>query len=188
MYSYIVGKVTEISAKSITCEVNNIGYQVFVSNPFSFESNQQKVYLYQNVREDEITLYGFKREEDKHMFLDLISVKGIGPKTALAILAVDDVIYIQNAIVREDVNYLQKFPKIGKKAAQQIIIDLSGKYDINKKNNDSQLSVVNNDEEVIEALVSLGYSQKDVQKNLKSISQELSTEDKIKEVLKSMIS
>lgn len=188
MYSYINGEITEITTKYVTCEIAGIGYQLFVSNPFSYSLELQKVYVYQHVKEDELTLYGFKTDENKKMFLDLISVKGIGPKTALAILAVDDEVLIKQAIVKEDIAYLQKFPKIGKKAAQQIIIDLSGKYELGTSIEiQSEISSVSDESEVIEALVSLGYSNKDLQKYIKLVDSNLTTEEKIKEVLKLMM-
>ena len=88
MYSYIKGIVTEIESNYITIEVSGIGYLVFTANPYQFELNKDyKIYLYQYVREDEITLYGFKTLEDKELFLKLISVKGLGCKMALPMLA-----------------------------------------------------------------------------------------------------
>ncbi len=186
MINYLKGAVSEIQPSSISYEVNGIGYQVFVSNSYSFDKKINKIYIYQHIKEDENTLYGFKSEVEKAMFIDLILVKGIGPKTALAILTTGEIEFIKQAIVNQDSVYLQKFPKIGKKAAQQIIIDLSGKYDQSAINTINQ-NQFNTDNEVIEALVVLGYKQKEITKSLDQVDQSLSTEDKIRQTLKKMI-
>lgn len=190
MYSYIIGQVTEINPTGITVENNGLGYLLYVANPYTFElGEERKFFTIQIVREDDISLYGFKAIEERAMFLDLISVKGIGPKTALAILASSQPAEIKNAIVAEDATYLQKFPKIGKKAASQIILDLSNKYEKDEtlKVNVAKPVISNNNEEVIEALQALGYNQKDITKQLKLVDASLSTEEKIKTILQQMI-
>ena len=101
MYNYIKGKIEEISSNSITLDNNGIGYNIFTPNPYSFEEGKEyKVYLYHYVREDEISLYGFKNSEEKELFLKLISVKGLGPKMALPIIAMGSLSGISDAINR----------------------------------------------------------------------------------------
>ena len=101
MYNYMLGKITEIESNSIVLEVSGIGYQIFTPNPYSFDFNTEyKVYLYQYIREDENSLYGFKTKEEKEMFLKLIGVKGLGPKMALPILATGSIPGIVDAIER----------------------------------------------------------------------------------------
>ena len=134
MYSYIIGKVEEIESNYITIDNNEIGYLIYTSNPYSFNLNQEyKIYLYENVREDEISLYGFKTKEEKDLFLKLIEVKGLGCKMALPMFAMGDVNNIISAIEQENINYLKKFPKIGDKVARQIILDLKGKLIVKNK-------------------------------------------------------
>ena len=88
MYEYIKGIITKIESTYIVVENNGIGYLIYVSNPYSYNLDENtKVYLYQQVREDENTLYGFKTEDEKSLFLKLIDVKGLGPKMALPIIA-----------------------------------------------------------------------------------------------------
>ncbi len=190
MYSYINGKIAEISPSGITLENNGIGYFILVANPFAYSMESTvKVHIIQIVREDSNTLFGFVSNEQKQMFNDLISVKGIGPKTALAILAAAEPDQIKNAIIQEDTVYLQKFPKIGKKAASQIVLDLANKYDnqvIVVDVTKPQISANNNDD-VIEALMALGYKQVDIKKQLKNVDSSLSAEAKIKEILKLML-
>ena len=88
MYEYIKGIVTEIKSNGVVVESHDIGYFIFTSNPYAFnEGENYKVYLYQVVKEDELSFFGFKSIEERNLFLKLIHVKGLGPKMALPILA-----------------------------------------------------------------------------------------------------
>ena len=130
MYEYIKGILTKITAKYIVVETAGIGYLLHVANPYAYSGkmNQEvQVYLHQVVREDAHLLYGFATEEEKQLFLNLISVSGIGPVSALAIIAADDNAGLVQAIESKNITYLTKFPKIGKKTAQQMVLDLEGK-------------------------------------------------------------
>jgi len=181
MYGYIKGKVTEIESNYIILENNNIGYLVFTASPYSFNINEEyKIYIYQNVKEDEISLYGFKSKEEKELFLKLIDVKGLGPKMALPIIATNNINDVIEAIEKSDVNYLKKFPKIGDKVARQIILDLKGKL-ITSEN-----EKVDNNEELVEALEALGYKKQDVKKILPNIKED-KIENQIKEALKLLL-
>ena len=130
MYDYIKGIVTYIKNNSIVVDNNGIGYLIYVSNPYSFNVGEEyKVFVYQHVGEDLNELYGFKTKEEKDFFLKLISVKGLGCKMAMPILAVGSIDGIMDAIERENILYLKKFPKIGDKLARQIVLDLKGKLE-----------------------------------------------------------
>ncbi len=182
MYEYIKGIVDNVNPGFITIDNNGIGYKVYVSNPYSFrESEEYKVYIYQYVREDENTLYGFKTYDEKELFLKLINVKGLGPKMALPLFSSGSTDGIIDAIERENILYLKKFPKIGDKVARQIILDLKGK--LVSKNE----SVVVKDDELTDALIALGYKQSDINKVIPKINNDLSIEDKIKEALKLLL-
>ncbi len=131
MYDYIKGTLVKITAKHIVIETNGLGYIVTVANPYSFSDQMNQtiqVYLHQVIRDDAHLLFGFHTEDEKEVFLKLISVSGIGPTTALAIVAVDDNQGLVAAIDNSDIKYLMKFPKIGKKTAQQMVLDLAGKF------------------------------------------------------------
>ena len=181
MYGYIKGTIIENSSNYILIDNNGIGYIIFVANPYSYEINKEYiVYTYTHIREDEYSLYGFKSVEEKDLFLKLISVKGLGPKMALPILATGSIEGIVDAIERDNILYLKKFPKIGDKLARQIILDLRGKL---VKTD----STVNQDDELVEALMALGYKNADIKKILPKIDNSLSIEDKIKESLKIML-
>ena len=182
MYEYIKGIVDSINPGFITIDNNNIGYKIYVSNPYSFrETEEYKIYLYQYIREDENTLYGFKTLEERDLFLKLINVKGLGPKMALPLFSNGSIDGIIDAIERENILYLKKFPKIGDKVARQIILDLKGK--LVSKNE----SLVVKDDELTDALMALGYKQSDINKVIPKINNDLSIEDKIKEALKLLL-
>lgn len=178
MYSYLVGKITKIRPNYIVLEVENIGYQLIVSNPYSFTLNESsKVYVHQRVREPDIFLYGFKSEEIKDLFLKLIGVPGIGPKSALSILATDNINDVILAIEEGNVKMLTKFPGIGTKSAQQIILDLKGKLVV-EDTGDLKLM-----DDVSEALIALGYSKTEIRKVIKKITPSDQVEVMIKEAL-----
>ena len=122
MYEYLKGIITKITAKYIVLEANGIGYILHVANPYAYSGqvNQEtQIYVHQVVREDAHLLYGFRSEDEKKLFLSLISVSGIGPVSALAIIAADDNAGLVQAIETKNITYLTKFPKIGKKTASK---------------------------------------------------------------------
>lgn len=183
MYSYIIGIVTEIDSNSIVLDNSGMGYKVYTPNPYSFvEGEKYKVYLYQYIREDENSLYGFKTKEEKDLFLRLIEVKGLGCKMALPILATGSIEGIVDAIERENILYLKKFPKIGDKVARQIILDLKGKLVSSKEEKVNSMDY----SELIEALKSLGYKNNDINKILPNIREE-NVESQIKEALRLLL-
>lgn len=182
MYGYMYGIVTEQESNYIILENNKIGYLIYTASPYSFEIGKEtKIYLYQYVREDEISLYGFKEKEEKELFLKLINVKGLGCKMALPMLATGSISGIIDAIKRENILYLKKFPKIGDKVARQIILDLKGKL---VSSNDV---VSENNDELIEALSSLGYKLPDIKKVISQVKKDETLENQIKEALKLLL-
>ena len=182
MYSYIIGEIVEINVDHIVVENNGIGYLIYVSNPYEFTKGKEiKVYLYQYVKEDVLLLYGFKTIEEKEMFLKLILVKGIGCKTAIGILATGDVQAIINAIESKNIAYLRKIPGIGPKAAQQIVLDLQGKFQVSSS--EMVLTSVEFDE-AVEVLVALGYKQQDVDRVMNTlVNEKLDTNGYVKKAL-----
>lgn len=183
MYAYIKGIVTDIEGNYIVVENQGLGYIVYTPNPYSFELNKEtKVYLYQYVREDEQSLYGFKTKEEKELFLKLISVKGLGCKMALPMLATGSPAGIMDAIDRENILYLKKFPKIGDKVARQIILDLKGKLSVIPGTENE----VSNDE-LVEVLEGLGYKKANIKKILTKIDYTKTIEEQIKDSLKLLL-
>ena len=182
MYGYIKGFVKDIESDYIILDNNGVGFLIYTASPYSFEIDKEYiVYLYQNVREDEISLYGFKSIDEKNLFLKLIGVKGLGCKMVLPMLAAGNPSGIIDAIERENIIYLKKFPKIGDKVARQIILDLKGKLTSSQTEN----LPVNND--LIDALKSLGYKASDINKVVKQIDPSSDLENQIKDALKLLL-
>ncbi len=180
MYNYIKGIIMDLESNYIVLDNNGIGYQIYVANPYSFKLNEEAiVYIYNHLREDENSLYGFKTKEEKDLFLKLIEVKGLGPKMTLPMLATGSVSGILDAIERENILYLTKFPKIGEKIARQIILDLKGKL-VNKE------SVIKTTEfeELISVLESLGYKNNDIKRIIANVNINISIEEQVKEALR----
>lgn len=186
MYDYIKGTITYLKNNAIVVDNNGIGYLIYVSNPYSFEVGKEyKVFVYQQIKEDENSLYGFKTLEEKDLFLKLISVKGLGCKMALPILAVGSIQGIMDAIERENVLYLKKFPKIGDKLAKQIVLDLKGKLEfIGVGISDDQVETEN---ELKEVLIGLGYKEKELKPVLAKVNTSLSIEEQVKDALKLLL-
>jgi Holliday junction DNA helicase RuvA len=186
MYDYIKGTITNIKHNSIVVDNNGIGYLIYVSNPYSFEIGKDyKVYVYQQIKEDENSLFGFKTIEEKEFFLKLISVSGVGCKMALPILAVGSIEGIMDAIERENVLYLKKFPKIGDKLAKQIILDLKGKLEfIGVGITDD---IVETENELKDVLIGLGYKEKELKPVLAKVDTSLTIEGQVKDALKLLL-
>ncbi len=183
MYEYIKGMVTEVESTYIVVECAGIGYLIYVGNPYSFSLHEEaKVYVYEQVREDELSLYGFHTLEEKQLFLRLIAVKGLGCKMALPMLASGSITGILDAIDRENILYLKKFPKIGDKVARQIILDLKGKLNMTVEDSSQQ-----NFEELKEVLEGLGYKSGDIKKILPHIHSDLTIEEQVKDALKLLL-
>jgi len=165
MFAFLKGTVTFIKKDFVAIDINGVGYKVFTANPYSFEiGSSLTLYTHQVVSENDISLYGFKTMEELDLFTSLISARGIGPKTACAILATGDMVGLATAITEGDAKYLTKFPKIGPKTASQIILDLQGKLDISGMPTSAIMSKNGNLDEALEALEALGYSAKELKR------------------------
>lgn len=185
MYSYIKGDITEIEPIAITIEAYGVGYYIVTPKPYDFKTGETtKVFIYQHVREDANVLYGFKSLSEKQMFMQLLDVKGIGPKSALAVLASARVEEVLKAIESGDAKYLNKFPGIGPKASQQIILDLKGKIHLGPMT----LKSANKLSEVEDALRALGYKTKEIERVVKKLDSTKDTSTLIKDALKAMAS
>ena len=182
MYGYISGIIKDIESNYVIIDNNGIGYMIYVANPYYYKIDEKYlIYTYNSIREDEYSLYGFKNKEELNLFLRLISVKGLGPKMALPMFATGSINGIVDAIERENILYLKKFPKIGDKVARQIILDLKGKL---VAKNEVQ---TNNYDELTEALKGLGYKNSDINKIIKQINPNDEIETQIKEALKLLL-
>lgn len=184
MYNYLNGRITEKGIDYIVVECGGVGYHVFVSRPDDFQKDDYtKVFTYLAVREDDMTLYGFKTKEEKNIFIKIISVSGIGPKTAISILSVTTPQSFVQAIELGNTGYLKKLPGIGAKSASQIILDLKGKLVVETV--ETKSTVVNKDlEDTKEALKGLGFKVSDINAVLKVVGQEkLTSQQYLKKAL-----
>ena len=196
MYEYLTGLVTVVAPQYIVVDVNGVGYKLLVANPYRYQEDRTKkvqVYVYQAVREDNISLFGFTDQNEKKLFMQLINVSGIGPKSALAILANPDHQGLVDAITNNNVSYLTKFPGIGKKTASQIVLDLRDKLTNESSSSlfaTTQLTVdatVNRGlKDALEALAALGYKERDIKKVQKTLMKEeqMATDEYLRQALR----
>ena len=156
MIAFVSGKVKLIRKETIVIDVQGIGYEVYTGNTFQFSLNQEVfLYTYQHVREDAILLFGFIEEQDYDVFMRLINVKVIGPKTALNLLVACPAKEMVEAIENDDIKRLKALPGIGAKTASQIVLDLKGKFVSMPSKEDAISNPVW--QECQEALIALGY-------------------------------
>lgn len=202
MYAYIKGQLTQLFPTHVVVETQGIGYEIQTPNSYRFQQfYNQAVTIYTSliVREDAQLLYGFINEEEKEMFLNLIKVTGIGPKSSLAILATSTPNEVKRAIEDENDAYLTKFPGIGKKTARQIILDLKGKVNYTEASSNDSIhiddisSTSQKDNYIAEALLALealGYSKREISKVEKTLQQQVvtSVDEAVKIGLQSLIS
>lgn len=189
MYAYMKGNICDRFEQGIILEVNNIGYNIFMSeNEISKlnENEEVKVYTYFDHKEDYMRLFGFSDKKRLDFFKKLISVNGVGSKMALAIIGALEVEDIAAAIATDDVNVIKSAPGVGPKLAAKIIIELKDKITndemiVQKK----KIIKSKNLDEAIVALKVLGYSDKDIQSCIDEIEVEgRSTQEIIKSFLK----
>lgn len=193
MYYYLKGTLAAKGENYIVVDVSGVGYMVYTSLNGIEKSgsigNQITVYTYLNVREDAMDLYGFVTEEEKKMFMLLISVSGVGPKAGLAILSVAPPAKIATAIITGDTKTITKAAGVGPKVAQRVILELKDKMDSSSlgiETEDLSVSdeiITDNRAEAMSALVVLGYSANDARNVLSKLDSSLSTEDLIKQAL-----
>ena len=127
MIGFLRGKIEHVTIENIYLDVCGVGYEIFVPNPERYHLYEEvMVHTYLAIRENDVTLYGFFTKDEKELFMKLISVKGIGPKSAVSMLSKGSYEGIIEAIETGNLGYLKKLPGIGPKAAGQIILDLKG--------------------------------------------------------------
>lgn len=189
MIECLTGEVIHIEADTVVIDVHNIGYLLHCGNPYRYEQekgNTVTIYTYQHVREDAIKLYGFSHREERRLFEKLLQVSGIGPKGALAIVGSEQPKLVVEAIEQENEKFLTKFPGVGRKTAQQIILDLKGKLSeiiptLSEGLFAPQLSEPTEDEaslaEALEALKALGYTEREIKKVTPVLKAESRTTD-----------
>ena len=188
MFEYIFGELTVKKIDYVVLDINGLGYKIYISLN-TFENlgeigNDERLYIHTNVKEDDISYYGFKKENERELFKALISISGVGPKLALAILSTYDVKEIIDIVLESNAKLFTKVPGLGEKKAQKIILDLIDKVkklniiEIHNEITDtvkgreivsdtSNTELLLMKEDIKLALDSLGYSNADVSKWIK---------------------
>jgi Holliday junction DNA helicase RuvA len=186
MIGYLKGAVLHGEKNHIILLANGIGYKVFVT-PDTLEAvrgKETELWIHTAVREDALDLFGFREKESLNFFNLLLSVPGIGPKSALGILGLADVRTIRQAVSSGDTSYLTKVSGIGKKTADKIVLELEGKLDVVGKDTESSEDI-SGEVDAIEALKSLGYNEREAQKALQKIDKDVKgASERVKAALK----
>lgn len=189
MIAHVFGKVAEKFANSVIVDVGGVGYEIQVALT-DYENavlgEEVKFYTYHHIREQAQDLFGFSSLTTKKLFELLITVQGIGPKAALAILSLGDGELVRNAIANGDTAFIAKATGVGKKSADRVIVDLSDKVGLptHYELQTHEQMEINTQDEALEALIALGYTLSDASRALESVSTDLSTAARVREALK----
>ena len=190
MIAHVFGKVAEKFNGSLVIDVHGVGYEVSVTtNDFDAVILDQEVkfYTYHHVREQSEELFGFSSLAAKKLFEMLITVQGVGPKAALAILSLGDAEQVRNAIANADSSFVQKATGVGKKTAERVVVDLSDKVGLPTHYGRTEAPLqteLNTSDEALEALMALGYTLADATKALENVDANLPTAQRVAEALK----
>lgn len=179
MFAYLEGRINDIENGFVVLDCHGIGFKIYVALPRLFKTGEElRIYVHPVIHENAFDLYGFKTKAEKEFFLKLLTVKGIGPKGALAILADDDPVGFEDAVRRSDARYLQHIPGIGPKSSSQIILDLRYKFKSLAQGNPKLIKVR-------DALRSLGYKSTEIRQfdDYLLSNQDLAIEELIKACL-----
>lgn len=190
MIATLSGKVSEKFVDIVVLDVSGVGYGLHVtSEDFGrlVTGEQAKLYVHEHIREQNYDLFGFVQRETQMLFEQLLDVKNVGPKVALAVLDIGTAPAVRAAIASGDVKLLQSAKGVGKRAAEQIVVELRDKVGLAA--GDAAEGIVsrpgiNSQDEAAEALVSLGYSPQDAMMALQAIDNTLSVEERVKRALR----
>lgn len=184
MIAYLKGKIFKKLNKSILLLVDNIGYEIYLTEKEVTKTNLEEeatYFIFSYIKEDAFDLYGFVSLEELDFFKKLISVSGVGPKSALNVLALAEIEELKRAITSGDANMLQQVSGIGKKTAERLVVELKEKFISDLSD---QIIVSNIDQQAVDALVSLGYKEIEAKEVLKSMPpSEADLGSRIKEAL-----
>ena len=191
MIASIEGLVQDKSLDGVIINVQGIGYEIAVCDRLliSLELNKPaKLFIHEQIKEDAHDLYGFNNKEDKLLFEKLLSVKNVGPRVAMAVMNIGETQNVRQAIAGGDTKLLQTAKEVGRRAAEQIIVELRDKIGLDSSSQAEAIvsrgGELSNDE-AVEALVSLGYSSIDASNALAGIDASLPVEERIKHALRS---
>ena len=192
MYYYIKGKLALRGENYIVIDAHGVGYMIYTSlntiQNVGVQGSEVTVYTYLNVREDAHELYGFATLEEKTLFMQLLSVSGVGAKVALSVLSVLTPAAFAQAVIFDDIKAITKAPGVGPKVAKRIVLELKDKIkkaDIEAGGKAESINEVGSDSrsEAVSALLVLGYSITDAQSAVAGVDASLNVEEIIKQAL-----
>ncbi len=191
MIYFVSGKLESKNVNYVVVEAHGIGYKIFVPMPTIKKlpdlGEGIKLLTYFYVREDAMSLYGFLEEKELNFFKALVSISGVGPKTALGVLSVAPVDNLVAAITRGESDLLQRSSGIGKKMAARVVVELRDKVFVDSGTGEETVRLMESDEDVYEALLSLGYSAKQAKAGMEKIDPKIKGVDaRLKEALQKM--
>jgi len=190
MIATLEGTITDVLADTVVLSVHGVGYGLFVTTEdFARLSRgtQTKLYVYEHIREAQHDLFGFVKMDDKKLFEQLLSVKNVGPKVALSVLDIGSSDTVRGAIASGDVKMIQTAKGVGKRAAEQIVVELRDKVGLVSSldaENIVNRGGVDKLDDAVQALVALGYQQVDAVLALEGVDKKLPTEERVKQALK----
>jgi len=190
MIATLSGVVSEKLPELVVLECAGVGYGLYVTSEDFARMNHgesAKVYVYEHIREQSHDLFGFIKPDTKKLFEQLLGVKNVGPKVALAVLDIGSAAIVRSAIAAGDVKLLQSAKGVGKRAAEQIVVELRDKVGLVSGELAEDIVTrpgINIQDEAVEALMSLGYSPQDAMLALRNIDANLSTEERVRLALK----
>jgi Holliday junction DNA helicase RuvA len=189
MIATLEGKISQKIGDLIVIECGGVGYGLFVT----FEDfgglnsgDNIKLFIYEHIRENAHDLFGFRNLETKYLFEQLLSVNGVGPKMALAILSVASSSHVRQAIAAGDIKFISQATGVGKRVAERVVVDLKDKVGLASDKNATDFLTTSADpsDEALQGLVALGYSVQDAAEALKNVDEKLPAAERIKAALK----
>lgn len=189
MIAVLSGKISEKIGDLVVINCGGVGYGVAVTfEDFGVlnSGEEAKLYIYEHIRENTHDLFGFRNLQTKILFEQLLSVNGVGPKMAMAIMSLASSNHVRQAIASGDTKFISQASGVGKRVAERVVVDLKDKVGLTSDENatDFLTTSANPNDEALQGLVALGYSVQDAAEALKGIDEKLSAEDRIKQALK----
>lgn len=190
MISTLEGIVGEKIGETVVINVNGVGYGLLVT----FEDfgalktgDKAKLYIHESIRDNAYDLFGFRTQDSKKLFEQLLSVKGVGPKMALAILSVASLSHVRQAVAAGDIKFISQASGVGRKAAERVVVELKDKVGLAASEDATDFLTAPSadpNDEALQGLVALGYSVQDAAEALKKVDKKLPASERIKQALK----
>jgi len=183
MIALLEGKIVKKDIDSLVLFNDGVGYKIFSTEAQINQLNLKddvKLWIHENIKEDKHDLFGFTDVAELELFEKLLSVNGAGPKAALAVLNIGSISDLKTALVNSNAKYIQQASGVGKKLAERLILELSGRLSDTALIDNAGKASSHEDDEAYQALISLGYSPKDAAKAIEGIDLSLSAEERIK--------